>query len=463
MLHYPGKEKKEDFSKTLKMKLDANDLNFPGVCFPDEAMFRGFQFTAAVDFSSAWFHERVDFSFATFHGKADFSSATFSGDADFDGATFSSEFKIQGSEQALAKEPEKTVPFLLAKGKETNPERSLEILRRDIAKGNVALARLLLSSKLKADFSSASFKGKGDFSSSAFSAAADFGNATFAVEADFRFATFEASASFTSAIFLDVVRFAGTDDQPQFNEPALVDFQLARMEKPEHTSFQSVSLIPQWFLNVDIRKFNFANVTWPVSLSEGEILRIQLKEQYDPERIRARTGGSLMVFQMLETTCRHLAVNAEENDRYEEASRFRYMAMDVRRLGQKLRGSFPPSRLIWWYWLASGYGERAPRAALTLVSLWILFAFAFFIGQRNGQWWRLPQQGVQETRLVRNETPRSLNFREALIYSAGVMTLQKPEPTPANNRAKTVVLFATVLGPLQAGLLVLAIRRKFMR
>ena len=43
------------------------------------------------------------------------------------------------------------------------------------------------------------------------------------------------------------------------------------------------------------------------------------------------------------------------------------------------------------------------------------------------------------------------------------MTLQKPEPLPANKRAKTLVLLETVLGPVQAALLALAIRRKFMR
>lgn len=43
------------------------------------------------------------------------------------------------------------------------------------------------------------------------------------------------------------------------------------------------------------------------------------------------------------------------------------------------------------------------------------------------------------------------------------MALQKPEPLPANRRAKALVLFEIILGPLQAALLALAIRRKFMR
>jgi len=59
--------------------------------------------------------------------------------------------------------------------------------------------------------------------------------------------------------------------------------------------------------------------------------------------------------------------------------------------------------------------------------------------------------------------PRSLSLSESLIYSAGVLALQKPQPFPANKRAKSFVLLETILGPVQAALLVLAIRRKFMR
>jgi uncharacterized protein (DUF433 family) len=42
------------------------------------------------------------------------------------------------------------------------------------------------------------------------------------------------------------------------------------------------------------------------------------------------------------------------------------------------------------------------------------------------------------------------------------MTFQKPEPRPATPAAQTVVLLETILGPVQAALLALAIRRKFM-
>lgn len=56
-----------------------------------------------------------------------------------------------------------------------------------------------------------------------------------------------------------------------------------------------------------------------------------------------------------------------------------------------------------------------------------------------------------------------LKLNRALMYSLGVMTLQKPEPRPATTAAQAIVLAETILGPVQAALLALAIRRKFMR
>ena len=63
----------------------------------------------------------------------------------------------------------------------------------------------------------------------------------------------------------------------------------------------------------------------------------------------------------------------------------------------------------------------------------------------------------------RDETDAPLKLPRALTYSTAVMTLQKPEPRPATTAAQTVVLLETILGPVQAALLALGIRRKFMR
>src|ERR1700687_745191 len=100
VLHYPGKEKRPDFTKALQKKLVRKDFNFQGVWFPEEVRFYPFESGAEVNFSQATFAERAafggfgagaKFSDASFRGKADFDRATFSGKADFYSATFSAE------------------------------------------------------------------------------------------------------------------------------------------------------------------------------------------------------------------------------------------------------------------------------------------------------------------------------------------------------------------------------------
>jgi hypothetical protein len=57
----------------------------------------------------------------------------------------------------------------------------------------------------------------------------------------------------------------------------------------------------------------------------------------------------------------------------------------------------------------------------------------------------------------------SLDYSRSLLYSLKVMLLQKPEPKPATFWADAMVILQMILGPLQAALLALAVRRKFMR
>ncbi|MFZ0749362.1 MAG: hypothetical protein WAM70_08395 [Pyrinomonadaceae bacterium] len=118
--------------------------------------------------------------------------------------------------------------------------------------------------------------------------------------------------------------------------------------------------------------------------------------------------------------------------------------------------------LHWIYWVASGYGERIMRAFTVLIVFWLLFAGVYTrVGFAPSE-----QKFGRESDVAiakRFDVVESLPFKRALAYSLGVMTLQRPEPKPATTAAQTVVLLETILGPVQAALLALAIRRKFMR
>ncbi len=402
VLHYPARDKVAAFDEELERKLDAEDFNFRGVWFPAEVKFDHFTFTTRADFRAATFSAEAYFDSATFNAEADFHYATFSACAYFDSATFGAVANFHAA-------------IFSAGGR----------------------------------FEYATFNAGAYFNSAAFGEKAFFHATTFSAEADFRSANFIAEVSFDSATFRDYIRFAGGSENKVFGDESSLSLQFARIEKPDRLSFHTLTLRPQWFVNVDARKFEFINVNWNWQ-------KINTKQEIQ----RLKENFVLPAHRLLAIACRNLAVNAEENHRYAEASRLRYMAMDARRL-ERWRG-FAFWTLGWWYWLASGYGERVWRAFVVLIGVWLVAA-ALYTRVGFARWEPRVSTEQEAAEARRDEVGEPLRVPRALTYSLGVMTLQKPEPRPATNAAQTLVMLETILGPVQAALLALAIRRKFMR
>ena len=200
-----------------------------------------------------------------------------------------------------------------------------------------------------ADFDSATFSANADFRLATFSDFAYFSKATFSNDANFFLAKFtETSQIFFEqtnicqtmilnyTVFAGYVAFEGYRNEKVFPEDdtrkAILDLQNARLEKPERISFHRVRLRPSWFVNTDSRKMVFTDISWDKLDAErgnsnifDEIKSLREREISEPRRL-------------LEIACRELAVNAEENNRYEEASKFRYMAMETKRLEYKWQG-----------------------------------------------------------------------------------------------------------------------------
>lgn len=408
VLHFPGKKESRIFNKALKNKLDIKNFNFSGIWFTDDISLRNFHFDEKADFSAATFIGVVDFSDAVFENEAKFLSARFGARANFAAITFNAwaDFRYAGFRE-------------------------------------------------RADFLHTNFVTRASFNGAFFNGDADFGSATFHAEVNFSGATFLAQAIFSKATFEDYVRFSSEDDlgyfgrekNQTFGETSSLDFQFVRAEKPERISFHTIDLRPHWLVNVDTRKFDFTNVGWRGRINQ-EIESLKQKGVSPPHHLLA-------------IACRQLAVNAEENHRYEEASKFRYWSMDARRR-EKWRG-LTFWRLGWWYWAASGYGERVFRAFIVLLGAWLIFALLYT--QVGFARWEPRMVSESDAAIAKRDDvgaplrplPRSLS------YSASVMILQKPEPRPATIAAQTLVILETILGPLQAALLALAIRRKFMR
>jgi hypothetical protein len=354
-----------------------------------------------ICFCGVFFPDNVSFRDVEFSGAPDFDSATFSAEADFKGATFT-----------------------------------------------------------RASFRRTTFTGKADFFGATFTAEADFYYATFSSEADFGATYFGGRAYFENATFADRVIFSGPEEdywRTPFVETSSLELQSARIEKPDRVSFHSVSLRPHWFVGVDASEFDFIDVDWKWRRTNQEIRSLRNISGLKPHRFLA-------------IACRRLAVNAEENHRYEEASKFRYMSMDARR--RESWFGFAPWSLDWWYWLASGYGESVLRALVVLIVILAGFALLYsrvkcvrvpYLIETACMGWEQKQPGADQTGSSYSIQQPAWDFPRALAYSAGVMTLQKPEPRPTTTAAQTAVLLETVLGPVQAALLALAVRRKFMR
>jgi uncharacterized protein YjbI with pentapeptide repeats len=488
---------------------------FNKATFVGYANFRGAEFTD-VDFSNAEFME-VDFKEANF-GRAFFLNTRFSGNAHFNPARFSTRADFAGAEfqgrAHFGKARLWGAYFANAKFASAANFGAVEFAAPNFSKTQFSASTY---------FGRATFSGEPnfqktifdeiDFSKAAFNAGAVFEEARFQGKANFSFARLSGGTFFNKADFVREADFSNTDffnrqsrmvpdvartrlqqgnrgelkattespkevidffnttfkdkvvfESSTFDSDVMVGFARVTFEQPNRVTFDDVVLRPMWFVGVDCRGLRFAKVTW-AELGSRKLIASELRGLKQRQIARP--------YESLEIACRQLAVNAEENNRYDEAMRFRLVANVTRRRQSWHKLIARPREwkswsnlnpLLWIYGFLSGYGERAWQAASVLAGICVLFAILYYVGQRDGGWWERSQaETAAGTPQSPQPPPRLKDFRESLIYSAGVVTLQKPEPLPSNRRAKLLVLFETVLGPIQAALLALAIRRRFMR
>jgi uncharacterized protein YjbI with pentapeptide repeats len=431
--------KNADFGKTTFSK----DANFNAVSFSEKACFNSASFSGNTSFRSASFGAAADFTEASFSKEVYFTGASFSDTANFTIASFSTSPQFSGASFGAV------AHFSVVRFTGANFINA-SFNAADFTEASFSDAALFgfTSFNDAADFSRASFSALAHFGSANFSAA-NFGEASFSADANFIHACFSAGTVFKSAKFKDNVCFEGQSNRRAFGEQTQLTFQSATFEKPDRVSFHTLDLRPHWFVDVDTRKFVFTDVEFNYDLKDG------LK--------RLKKAGVGAPHRLLAIACRQLAVNAEENHRYRQASNFRYAAMDTGRLEwQQDRKIKKFQFLHWLYWIASGYGERVRRAFWILVAMWLLFALSY---TKVGFEHKTIKSGNDQIPITAQEDTvgKPLPFKKVFTYSLGVMSLQKPEPKPVSIAAQTLVIFETILCPLQAALLALAIRRRFMR
>jgi hypothetical protein len=449
------------------------------VWFPAKADFRSFAFTQEVRFENAVFNDEADFDSATFSNEATFKFVTFHAKATFQAAKFQKSATFLGTifeqdvffSKAIFKQRanlksrfEGTAEFDETEfGDLVEFTNALFTRNANFYKAKFGLITRFDQTEFRgiANLDEVSFSGRVNFNDATFVQDAKFHGALFADRTLFDRVKFKGKVTFYLARFKDFVRFKGNDvgkmdERHKVFEPACPpNFRETKFDHPDLASFHSLHLRPFWFVEVDVRNFALTNVKWDwqVITIEEELagMRKQDEQQDKPHDKQVRSKEDM--YSVLAIAFWNLAVNAEENHRYEEASKFRYFAMELRRryalfvkpskyvAGQR---SFSGSGglLHWLYWLMSGYGERIVRASVVLILSWLGFAvlYALKLCDANGPiGWR------------------------GLPYSLAVITLQTPDIHPPDVITQTLVTVEVILGPVQAALLALAIRRQFMR
>lgn len=493
-----------------------SDVKFRGTTFEEDAWFGNSTFGAKVDFSSATFRKKADFGRATFSGEVDFSSVSFRDKADFGHARFEAfanfwRCTFTGDADFRDSVFLKTASFwpgiFNSTASFTNASFVSANFRASEFNGKAVFTWCAFrfatfrqaSFNSDADFFDSRFEGTANFAGATFNAVARLTQSEFNSEARFEFTTFNGEADFSYAVFKDLVSFSGEHGSSGFGRNAAADFRNARFEMPSRISFHGLTLRPHWFVNLDPREFEFVDVKWKGNLT-WDFIDIEIRELKKREELEEKTAAHRLeehrksveqyhdefeierlkryeaedasaeatksadkrtrFFRLLSITCRQLAVNSEENHRYDQASNFRFWSMELlRKEGWRARGRLSIGVLHTLYRYLSGYGEEIGRAFLVLVGICLLFAFLYtrvgFVRPAS----TAPSAMVSTT----DEVGQPQKLAKALPYSLAVLTLQRPDPRPLTATAWFTVLAETIVGPIQAALLILAVRRRFMR
>lgn len=396
------------------------DADFRGATFTQAAKFFGATFTGAAHFFGAKFKGQVSFEACRFRAGVDFQRARFGDEADF------VETEFGGNELFEYYSPLKTADF---KGAATFFEA--------IFGGKVYFAANRFAGPV--DFARAHFADAGIFSSRSLAPGRRPEAATAGEEQAARL-TGEPSRSETLADGVPPAATRRAEVPGSEEAPPEICFEDVFLDRPERFRFENFSLERTTFVGTNLRQMRFHNPRWPRKGRRVALYDELRPNPADPEMVRL--------------LYRDLKANLEDARDWVAAGEFYYAEMELRRKAPRsgkdpwrwLRRYFSPYTL---YWLAGGYGERPLRVLLFFGFLVLLFAALFH----------------QQAFLL--DTTTGLNpptWTACLGHSLRALTLQRTfYIQPDSDWAHRLTLLASIIGPVQLGLLAIALRRRFRR
>jgi uncharacterized protein YjbI with pentapeptide repeats len=516
----------EKISKTeKKTRKEDTYYDFAYVWFPERISFSHYKFRVAPDFSHATFSKSVFFEETAFEDWAYFESTNFLDSVDFSNSKFMTSPHFENAnfkDNAVFFNTvfDEGANFLGAKFVSPKFNNSIFNRKAEFSYTNFEKYSSFDTTEFngKTDFSSAKFNDFTLFVDAKFNDTCYFNHTRFSKHSETRFssASFSKDAYFVESIFRENVRFAYvkfdtnsniffrnsifrkdvefqgcivkgylTFDKLRLGKDCILDFSDSAFENALKVSFHTVKLNPTWFINADAHKLIFTNVFWEeseLSKLDSQLASLEERKVQYPKPL-------------YKITCRQLAENAENNNRFEEASKFRQMAFECERLERKERISkwwnelisrkrffrkipekiktFPFDIIHWAYRWTSFYGESWSWALGILLSL-ILVIFPIIYTQINFQTCSkdrpiatsltLCESKDEEIRKNCTCSTDQITFTNAIVQSLTTATLQNVEyRKPLTVWGELWIILEKIFAPLQAALLALAIRRKFMR
>ena len=435
------KEKGDNFfsfvfpvSPQFKGGFDGN-VSFFGATFREESRFHETEFRGNADFSATTFEADAIFSKTMFKGLADFGHATFKGAGKFGNAIFEKDVRFESAEF-------------------TKSAEFLETIFKGIT-----------------NFGNCEFRGESRFMATQFHENALFRFAEFSArptfifaslsKADFSLSTFNNGANFAETMFkvgpfdflgckfLGKTNFTARADSkaPAIFADAEANFGSVLVEPPESLVFKKADLGKVRFLDTDLRKTEFTDVTWP--REHGSHGRFAVYDEIASNEQESPWGR-------IERLCSDLKLNYEDRHDYARAGDFHYGEKEM----QRKNPVTPLTHRLFLagYKFVSGYGEKyLPPLVLAFVLFFVCTCGYLAFGLR-------PKDPIHPEKINRTlQVTKLHDWPRAAHYSFRVMTLLKPDDYLPLGFAKTLVTIETLAGPVLLGFFALALRQRLKR
>ena len=419
--------------------------DFEGAIFHEQASFNLSIFKSLIEFDSVTFKKQATFMGCEFNDKIDFSNTTFVGNASFNRGKFKANVLF------------KKTPF------------------RD---GAFFIQSFFFE---EVDFSGAIFVTKDreiNFSKAIFSNIVNFNETIFDGKTFFQETNFNNQAYFTSCKFMNFVRFL----RAQFKKDSY--FWKASFQKEarfhnvliaEILKFEDVDLAKTSFMDSDLRKMNFVNCRW-VSFSRGHQSLYDeffLSNKLESKSTKINVFSRIKDFwnmpdekkakiRKVETLYRMLKQKYKEEHNEQEASKWHYSEMEMLRKRTGIKEFFQWA-IVNLYFISNGYGEEPLRAFLVLTLLFIMAMYSMAISGLDGYL----ILGGFDPEMVKIKWPNNFHFKEfgkLFIVMLKYLSFQKDVfVRPITLGGECILFFVQVFMPVQAALLVFALRNKFRR